>query len=57
VAFGAYPRTWMEFCAGEGHLSRAKSAEKLRHADAVAAAHNADGWPQWKRDHCTLAGL
>jgi hypothetical protein len=47
----------MEFCAGESHLSRAKSAEKLRHADAVAAAHNAEGWQQWKRDHCTLAGL
>lgn len=57
VAFGAYPRTWVEFCVGCAHMARARAAEKLRHADSFAAVQNADGWKQWKRDHCTLAGL
>lgn len=57
AAYGSWPSTWVEFCHGIGHLSRAGAAEKLRIADAVAAhKQEKGGWRQWVRDHEYLSG-
>jgi hypothetical protein len=57
VAFGAYPRTWVEFNLGLAHLGRAAPAEKLRLADAVAAHKQKPAdWQRWVSEHRTLAG-
>lgn len=55
AAFGAWPRTWVEFSHGMAHLARASTREKLRMADAVAAhKQKRRQWNQWVRDHQAL---
>ena len=57
AAFGAWPRTWMEFAHGIGHLGRAAAAEKLRIADATAAPHQKPAdWKAWVSELRTISG-
>jgi hypothetical protein len=57
AGYGAWPRTWVEFCHGLGHLARAAANEKLQAADAfVAPQQKKEQWRQWVHDHQYLAG-
>ena len=56
-AFGAWPRSWVEFIHGVGHLARAAAAEKLRIADATAAPHQKSAdWKRWVSELRTQTG-
>ena len=56
-AFGEWPRSWVEFIHGVGHLARAAAAEKLRIADATAAPHQKPAdWKRWVSELRTQAG-
>jgi len=58
AAFGHWPRLWVEFQLGIHQRQRAHAAERLRHADAVAAANGTqETWQQWVRDQKSAAGL